>query len=44
MVEPGREHAKLINVPPDSIDEHTRIEEANAMLAQKEIGQQNENS
>jgi hypothetical protein len=31
------------NVPGDSVDEHSRLEESNTLIAAGEIGQQNEN-
>ncbi|WP_416825228.1 hypothetical protein [Ectobacillus polymachus] len=31
------------NIPGNSVDEHRSLEEANAIIAQNEIGQQNEN-
>lgn len=33
----------LKNIPGDSIDEYTDLKKANTILAEKEIGQQNEN-
>lgn len=33
----------LRNFPGDSVDEHENLEAANAMIAEGEIGQQNEN-
>ncbi|WNS73497.1 hypothetical protein RRV45_11215 [Bacillus sp. DTU_2020_1000418_1_SI_GHA_SEK_038] len=32
------------NYPSDSIDEHRAVETGNIILAEKELGQQNENS
>lgn len=31
------------NIPGNSVDEHRNLEQANAIIAQNEIGQQNEN-
>ena len=33
----------LKNIPGDSIDDYTDLKKANTILAEKEIGQQNEN-
>ncbi|WP_251553729.1 hypothetical protein [Neobacillus muris] len=39
----GATFPNLKNVPGDSVDEHEFLEEANTLLAENEVGQQNEN-
>ena len=42
-VNTGAVFPNLKNVPGDSVDEHEALEEANTIIAEGEIGQQNEN-
>lgn len=39
----GGTFPNLKNIPGDSVDEHKALEEANVIIAQDEIRQQNEN-
>ena len=42
-IQNGAIFPNLKNIPGDSVDEHESLEEANAIIAKGEIGQQNEN-
>lgn len=43
-IQNGAIFPNLKNVPGNSVDNHEFFEEANTLIAAKEIGQQNENS